>query len=186
MNAYVDANKKKTGSNPEDSGESSADMIIQSIERDEDGNVEEQTTYDDLIKGYAYDSAAANSKQIDAEYCRSIIECFEKRPDPNIDYAEYEDSVKSLIAEVLEKLATLDQKANMNISDYNSYIPALHIKKLSGICYYEDMSSSVYQLIAVISGFVLSCLVAIAYEVIKKYSMYSAKEAAADNEAQQS
>ena len=34
------------------------------------------------------------------------------------------------------------------------------------------MSGSVYKLIAIVGGFGMSCIAAIAYEVFKKYSLY--------------
>ena len=73
-------------------------------------------------------------------------------------------------------LEDLYKKANINISNYNAYIPALHIKKLSGVGYYVNLSASLYRLIALIAGFGLSCVGAISYEVVKKYAIYGRKE----------
>lgn len=148
--------------------------VIQGIERDEDNAVNEQTTYDNLVTGYANDSIAANSKRIDVEYCQQVIDNFMKEKNP--EFEGYEEEVKAEIAEVLDDLNELYQKANMTISDYNTFIPSLHIKKLSGVSYYENLSGSVYKLIALIGGFGMSCAIAILYEIMKKYAAYSIKE----------
>ena len=174
MNSYAEADKKEhEAAQGYGNGEAGTDTVMQGIEHDERDNVDEQTTYDGLMNSYANDSVAANNKKIDAEYCKEIIDCFKAPKNPSINYEECEKEVETSIAEVLDRLKELYEKANINISDYNAYIPALHIKKLSGVSYYGDMSGSVYELIAIICGFVLSCLVAIVYEVMKKYSLYS-------------
>ncbi len=186
MEAYAKSDKQDSKSNNED-GSSDNVSIIPNIEHDDNGTVEEQTTYDNLITNYTNDSIAANNRKIDAEYCQNIIEIFKAEKNPDINYEEYETDVKKSIADVLSKLESLYQKANINISDYNAYIPALHIKKLSGVSYYGNMNGSVYKLIAIIIGFALSCLAAIAYEIMRKYSLYSVEESkAAETESENS
>ena len=150
--------------------------MLQGIERDERDDVEEQTTYDGLITNYANESVAANSKSIEAEYCQAMIDRFKAERAPGIDYEEYEREVRLGIANVLAKMALLYTQANVNITDYNAFIPALHIQKLSGVCYYTNLSRSVYMLIGAIIGFALSCMLAIGCEVMKKYSQYEKKE----------
>ena len=184
MDAYVNANKDVPNSyNPkdEDSDNNHSIAIIQDVEYDHQDSVDEMTTYDSLITSYANDSVAANNKKIDADYCRTVIEYFKADKNESINYEEYENNVKTSIAEVLERLEELYQKANINISDYNAYIPALHIKKLSGVSYYGNLSGSVYKLIAVVAGGALSCIAVCAYEIMKKYSVYSNDPSETDN-----
>ena len=61
----------------------------------------------------------------------------------------------------------------MLIDDYNSYIPSRHIECLTGIRHYENVYASFYNLIAIVLGFMLACILAIAIEIIKRYSRYS-------------
>ncbi len=173
MDAYVKANKQVPNSynEIEEDGVSKA-QIIQDVEYDKNGEIDEQTTYDNLIISYANDKIAANNKEIDARYCQSVIDRFTGRRADDIDYDACETVVKEEIAEVLNSLAELYKKANINISDYNSYIPAMHIKKLSGVGYYANLSGALYKIIAIIGGLGISSAVAIAYEVIKKYSKF--------------
>ena len=150
--------------------------IVEDVEWDWDGMVDEQTTYDYLIINYSNDSVAANDKKLDMAYCVYVLDQFKGERDASIDYAEYEEAVKKSIANVLAELEELYEKANINISDYNSYIPALHIKKLSGVSYYTNLSGSLYKIIAVMVGFIIPAVIAIAYETMKKYAAYSKKE----------
>lgn len=147
--------------------------VIQGVEFDENNAVNEQTTYDNLISSYANDCIAANSKQIDMEYCQKVIDTFRQGRSPELE--AYEEEVKTEIDRVLSDLSELYKKANMTISDYNTFIPSTHIKKLSGVSYYENISGSVYKLIALIGAFGMSCMTAIVYEVMKKYAAYSAE-----------
>ena len=130
------------------------------------------TTYDQLIKSYATDSIAANNNKIDAQYCQNVIERFTGEVDGSVDYAADEQFVQEKIAEVLAELQVLYAKTNINTSDYNSYIPAHHIKKLSGVGYFQNLSGTLYKLIAIVFGFGLACAFAIAYEVMRKYAKY--------------
>ena len=176
MAAYVDANRDVPNSYNKDNDTDRNVEIIQEVETDRDSNVDEQTTYDNLIINYANDSIAANNKRLDAEYCKSVIEKFSGPVAPDVDYDECETEVKEKIDEVLKALSELYKNANININDYNSYIPALHIKKLSGVGCYENLYSSLYKIIAIIGGFGLSSVAAIAYEIIKAYSSFDTKK----------
>ena len=172
MDTFVEANKDVPNSyNDKDDSSNLSIAIIQDVEYDHTGEVDETTTYDALITSYANDSVAANNKKIDADYCKYVINCFNREKDPSISTAKYTQDVETSIADVLERLETLYEKANINISDYNSYIPALHIKKLSGVHYYGNISGAVYKLIAIIGGGALSCIAVCAYEIMKKYSV---------------
>ncbi len=180
MNSYVEANHKVPNSFKADNDEKDS-FITQGVELDKNSNVEEQTTYDSLIISYANDSIAANNKKLDAEYCRNIIEKFVGERSSDIDYNEYEKEVKNDIEAVLNNLSELYRNANINIKDYNSYIPALHIKKLSGVGYYENLSGSLYKLIAIIVGISVSSVAAIAYEIVKEYSKFDIKKEDEEN-----
>ena len=141
---------------------------------EEEERVAVQTTYDQLITNYASDSISANNNKIDADYCRVVIGRFTGAPSGNVDYEKSEQFVQDKIAEVLEQLKVLYQKANTNTADYNAYIPAHHIKKLSGVGYFENISGALYKLIALFVGFGLSCAFAIMYEIMRKYAAFQA------------
>lgn len=183
MSAYENANKNASQEASTADSENSV-TVMQGIEHDADNSVDKETTYDDLITSYSNDSVAANNKKVDMEYCQYIIDQFTGPKANDVNYEEYESEVKTSIAQVLERLEELYKQANINISSYNSYIPALHIKKLSGVNCSGNISGSVYELIAIIGGFSLSCLMALTYEIMKKYALYAKikEENGEDNE----
>lgn len=174
MKAYVDANAAIQGVS--DSNETSVGSNVIDGIRDYKQDVNVQTTYDDLMQSYTADSIAASNKKMDVEYCQSVIDKFTVSKTSSTDHEELEREVETEIESLLNSLADLYEKANINISNYNAYIPALHIRRLSGVGYYVNMSESLYKLIAIVLGFGLSCVCAISYEVIKKYALYSKKE----------
>ncbi len=174
MNAYVDANVAIQGVTEYDKTNNFSNVIDDIRDYREDVNV--QTTYDDLMKSYTDDSIAASSKKLDAAYYQTVIDKFKGARYANSNYEELEKEVETEIESLLSSLEDLYKKANINISNYNAYIPALHIKKLSGVGYYVNLSASLYRLIALIAGFGLSCVGAISYEVVKKYAIYGRKE----------
>ncbi|MBO4897877.1 MAG: hypothetical protein J5590_06240 [Clostridia bacterium] len=173
MDAYVEANKNVPNAYNEDGTKVE---IIEDIEYDHSEDVEEETTYDSLIVNYANDSIAANSRRLDAEYCQTIIDKFTAVPETAVNYEECEAEVQKEIEDILTELTELYNKANSNIDDYNSYIPSKHIKKLSGVGCFENLYGSLYKVIALIGGLMLSTVAAIGYEIIKKYSKYSEKK----------
>lgn len=181
MLAYVDANVDVPNSYNENINEGDDDVvIIDDIEGVRDNFINEQTTYDTIILNYATLKTAANNKKLDAEHCNSIINRFSVERDPDIDYAEYENDVKNEISTILSELRELYDKCNVLIDDYNSYIPAKHIKKITGVGYYENLSGSLYSIVAVILGLGLSCTAAICFGIMRKYALY-AKETNADD-----
>lgn len=181
MDAYVKANKDVPNSYNENINDGGDDVvIIDNIDESYNTPINEQTTYDSIILNYANASIAANNKKIDAEHCSSIISLFSVERDPDIDYAAYESTVQNEISSILSELKDLYDKCNILIDDYNSYIPALHIKKLSGVGYFENLSSSLYELVAVVVGFGLSCMAAIAFGIMKKYSAYANESVSED------
>ena len=175
MDAYVNANRNVPNAFNEENDSGSSANIIPGVEYDKDRDVDVQTTYDALIVNYSNDKITANSKKLEAEYCQSVIEKFLLPVEEGKDYGQYETEVKNEIENVLLTLDDLYKKANMNIDDYNAYLPALHIKKLSGVGYYENLSGSLYKVIALIGGFALSTVIAMAYEIIKNYSKFDIK-----------
>ena len=181
MDAYVDANRNVPSAY---SDKKDDDLnILQGVDWDRDREINAQTEYDNLIISYANDSIAANNNQIDAEYCRAVIERFTCEVGEGVNYEENEKFVQEKIADLLSELKVLYEQANIITRDYNAYIPAHHIKKLSGVGYFEDISGSLYKLIAIVLGFGLACAFAIGYEIIKKYALYqtSSDEKEGDN-----
>lgn len=188
MEAYVNSDKEMAGAYQEKSSESdNENKIMSSVEKDKESLIDEQTTYDSLMTSYTNDSIAANKNKIDAEYCRSVLETFTKKADTSINHEEYENEVKAEIASVLSELKELYRLASINTADYNAFLPAHHIKKLSGVGYFENLSSSLYKLLALIGGFSISCAVAIAYEIMKKYAQFNEliKDKDDDDEAEE-
>ena len=177
MAAYVEANKDVPNAYNEKIDENAKNIqVINEVDFDDEKYVDEQTTYDKLIKNYANDRIASNNSMIDADYCRTVIEKFTGDRDADIDYYEYEAIVQKEIDEILQKLSELYTLARINTLGYNASIPAHHIKKLSGVGYFENISGSLYKLLAIIGGLGLSCAVTIAYEIMQKYAKYSSSE----------
>ncbi len=171
MNAYVNANIDVPNSYNSNKNEGQDDVkIIEDIDRDYDRNIQEQTTYDTLIKNYVTDSVAANDSVIDAKHCEEIIKIFSTPVGKGVDYQQNEAEVKKGISEVLSTLRELYRTAFMLIDDYNSYIPSQHIECLTGIRHYENVYGSFYYLIALILGFSASCILAVVIEVMKRYA----------------
>ena len=187
MNAYVSANVDVPNSyNYNQDGNDDNVMIIQDVhDRRYENRVDPQTTYDTLIKNYVADSIGANNSVIDAEHCAKVVETFASPADPSVSYEEYEIAVKAEIAAVLTKLRDMYQTAFSLIDDYNAYVPARHIECLTGVRYYENVYASFYYLVALVIGFMLLCVLAIAIETVKRYAAYQKQEHKSENDAAQ-
>ena len=174
MNAYVRANVDVPNSYNSNINQGDDNVkIIEDIDHHRDSAIQEQTTYDTLVKNYVTDSVAANDNTIDANYCAEIINIFSTDAPSTVDYGQTESYVKAEIQDTLNQLKKLYKKSFMLIDDYNSYIPSRHIECLTGIRHYENVYASFYNLIAIVLGFMLACILAIAIEIIKRYSRYS-------------
>mgnify|MGYP004603983445 CR=1 FL=1 len=173
MKAYVKANVDVPNSYNSNKNNGDDDITIIQDVHDDERRISSQTTYDTLIKNYVTDSTAANDNSIDLKQCEDIIKIFSSPADKSADYAEYEKLVKSDISDTLAKLKNLYTTAFELIDDYNAYVPSKHIESLTGIRYYKNVYSSLYYLIAVIIGFVLSCIIALAIEIMRRYAYFN-------------
>lgn len=175
MNAYVNANRDVPNSyNYNDSENNDNVAIIQEVHDDyRESRVQPQTTYDTLIKNYVTDSVASNDNIIDANHCAYVVEVFSTPAQAEIDYAAYEQSVKTEIDDMLKELKGLYKTTFKLIDDYNAYVPAQHIECLTGVRYYENVYASFYYLVAAVIGFSFLCLLAVTVEIIKKYAEYT-------------
>ena len=86
---------------------------------------------------------------------------------------------------MLTKLRDMYQTAFSLIDDYNAYVPARHIECLTGVRYYENVYASFYYLVALLIGFMLLCVLAIAIETVKRYAAYQKQEHKSENDAAQ-
>ena len=186
MDAYVDANVEVPNSYNYNKEENDDDvMILQDIDDyNRENRVQSQTTYDTLIKNYVTDSVGAEHNVIDADHCQKVIDIFSTDADEGVDYTEYENSVKSEIADTLDDLKDLYQTAYKLIDDYNAYVPTSHIECLTGVRYYENVYASLYYLIAIVIGFAFFCVLAMAIEIIKRYTAYSKADETSEDEAE--
>ncbi len=175
MNAYVGANVDVPNSYNFNKNENDDNvMIIQDVHDEyRENKVQAQTTYDSLIKNYVTDSVAANDNVIDAEHCTSVINTFSSPADSSVNYDEYEKAVKSEISDLLKELEDMYSTAFKLIDDYNAYVPTKHIECLTGVRYYENVYGSFYYMVAMVIGFALLCVLAVAIEIIKRYAAYS-------------
>ncbi len=174
MNAYVNANKdvpNSYNSNQNDGDDNVA--IIHNVEEDKIERIQEQTTYDTLIKNYITDSVGANNSNIDAQHCTDVINIFSTPASAGVNYEQYQKDVEEDITQTLDKLKELYGIAFALIDDYNSHIPQKHIECLTGVRTYKNVYTSMYVLFAIGIGFILACMAAIIYEIMKKYAAYS-------------
>lgn len=179
MDAYVEANKDVPNSYNKNQNVGDDNVtIVQDVNNDHDRVVQEQTTYDTLIKNYVNDSTAANDSRIDAEHGAEIINIFSTPADSSIDYSAYEKAVQGDISDALTKLKDLYKTAFELIDDYNAYIPTKHIETLTGIRYYENVYASLYYMVAVVLGIVLACILAIVLEIMKRYAAFGKRKQA--------
>ena len=182
MKAYVKANVDVPNSYNSNKNEGDDNVrIIDTIDLNKDKLIQEQTTYDSLIKNYVTDKIAANDNKIDAKHCSDIIKIFSTPAAAWVNYENTEIQVKKDIADILSDLKNLYSTAFVLIDDYNSYIPAQHIECLTGIRHYENVYSSLYYLIALILGFGLSCIFAIVIEIMRRYAEYDKEESDGDS-----
>ena len=182
MKAYVKANVDVPNSYNSNINNGDDNItIIQDI-HDKERAISSQTTYDTLIKNYVADNTAANNNTIDAEQCDEIVKIFSSPAPGSVDYAEYEKLVKDDISDTLKSLKELYNTAFSLIDDYNSYVPSVHIESLTGIRYYENVYASFYNLIAIIIGFALSCILAITTEVMKRYAEFEKRKKDSDED----
>ena len=171
MNAFASANIDVPNSyNDADSGTNDDGIrILDEIHEDwENRRYNEQTTYDTLIKNYVDDSIAANNDAIQAKHCQDVIDCFSTEENPAINKAAYTKSVDENIKSATQMLKNLYDNTYKAVDDYNGYIAAQHVEFLTGVKFYNNMSSTLYNLIAVMAGFMLACIAAISYEVFCK------------------
>lgn len=174
MNAYVQANVDVPNSYNSNKDEGDDDVtIIREVEDDWIEKIQEQTTYDTLIKNYVNDSIGVNNSNIDAQHCQDIINIFSSPAADWIDRGQYQQEVEQEVAQTLVKLKDLYTTAFALIDDYNSYIPQKHLECLTGIRTYKNVYTSIYVLLALCAAFVFACLAAIVYEIIKKYARYN-------------
>lgn len=174
MNAYVNANVDVPNSYNSNQSEGDDNVtIIHEVEEDKIDRIQEQTTYDTLIKNYVADSIGVNNSTIDAQHCQDVIGIFSVPAETWVDYNQYQANVEEDIQQTLDKLKELYSTAFSLIDDYNSYIPQKHIECLTGIRSYKNVYTSFYLLLVVCAGFALACMAAIAIEIFKRYEAYS-------------
>lgn len=174
MNAYVNANKDVPNSYNSNQNEGDDNVtIIHNVEEDKVERIQEQTTYDTLIKNYITDRVGANNSTIDAQHCTDIINIFSTPANAGVNYEQYQKDVEQDITQTLDKLKELYGIAFALIDDYNSHIPQKHIECLTGVRTYKNVYASLYVLFALGIGFILACMAAIIYEIIRRYAAYS-------------
>ena len=129
------------------------------------------TTYDSLMQEYVKNETAANNARFSAENCRMIISKF---ADPALTdgMAEKEEltgEVERSIEYIQNKTNEIYKKLSITVEDFNDADAITHISILTGVKYYAAKSLSVYALIFMMIGLMLSVLFAITYELIKVY-----------------
>lgn len=174
MNAYVEANVDVPNSYNEDTenGRNGA-VILDRVEDDWDRVLQEQTTYDTLIKNYVNECIGVDRETIDAQECANIVQIFSTPADEGVNYDQYLQEVERDIAQTLDKLRELYATALLLIDDYNSYIPQRHIECLTGIRTYQNVYRGPYVILATFMGFTLSCIAAVVYEIMREYARSS-------------
>ncbi len=185
MDAFSSANKSVPnayGYSREDTNNDDI-VIIDDIHRsNEDNYIKVKTTYDNLAEDYASQLVAANNKKLDAEHCAKVAEIFSGDVPNEVDTEELEKEVAETIKTTIAKMNELYDTTIRTIDDYNDKSASKNITLLTGVRCYENVSKSLYSLVALIlsGGFML--VVAVMAEFISEYKK-KAKEEEEDEES---
>ncbi len=170
MDAYVEANLDVPNAYHE-SGSYTQDELGVIKDVDESFRVViGRTSYDSLFRDYADSLTSAKTNLILAGNCDNVIGKFEN---DTVSQGGSEKVVEAMIKQCLEELRPIYAETFDVIEDYNSYLLPKHVTKLCDICYFPNLSYTVYGFISIVLGFGLSCVAVIAYEI---YDMFRKTE----------
>ena len=89
---------------------------------------------------------------------------------------ELTQNVEQAIDTATKEMETLYDTLSATIDDYNDFNTKKHISLLTGVKCYENVSTSLYKMIAIVLSGGLMVLLAIALEIIKAYQREKEQE----------
>lgn len=135
-----------------------------------------KTTYDSLIEDYTNQLISANDAYLEADHDKKIADIFSKSADEDVDVTELTKNVEQAIDTATKEMETLYDTLSATIDDYNDFNTQKHISLLTGVKCYENVSASLYEMIAIVLSGGLMVLLAIALEIIKAYQREKEQE----------
>ncbi len=125
------------------------------------------TTYDGLISTFVSEAVTAGTNQLDAEHCQEVIDRFSVPLDPSIDTEALTEEIIEDLNDTKTKMADIYKTLNLTVEDYNAANATKYIKLLTGVQYYSTKSVSLYALILVVCGLLISIVGVIAHEILR-------------------
>lgn len=147
-----------------------------------------KTTYDTLIENYTNQLISANDAYLESLHYQKIADIFAQEVAEGVDTQTLQGNVEKEIGESIEKMKTLSSALSATVADYNDYSAQKHISLLTGVKCYDNVSASLYEMIAVVMAGVGMVLLALTLEIMKAYKKEQEcrKETADAEDAEQS
>lgn len=140
-----------------------------------------KTTYDTLIENYANQSISANDALLEAQHCKKIADIFSGSTPKNVDTAALTGEIETTISTAADKMQKLYTSLSATISDYNDYSTQKHLSLLTGVKCYDNVSASLYEMVAIVLSGGFMVVLAIASEIVAIYKKENAAQEAAEN-----
>ena len=184
MDSFSDANKELPNAyNYRRSGQNNDDLeIIDGVYDDGTRRAASKTTYDTLIENYTNQLISANDAYLESEHCKNVAEIFAGGKNENVDTEKLTEDVKNELSALEEKMKSLYTALSDTLDDYNDYNTQKHISLLTGVKCYDNVSTMLYELIAVVITGTLMIMLALALEIIKAYKKEQLAEAESEED----
>lgn len=188
MDSFSEANKELPNAyNYKNNNQNNDDLaILDGVYDDGKQRSVSKTTYDTLIENYTNQLISANDAYLEAMHYKKIADIFETGLETNVDTGKLQESIEEEIQKTVKKMKTLSESLSATVDDYNDYSTQKHISLLTGVKCYDNVSASLYKLIAVFMAGVGMVILALATEIMKAYKKEQKKEIAEDDAAETS
>lgn len=188
MDSFSEANKELPNAyNYKNNNQNNDDLaILDGVYDDNRQRTASKTTYDTLIENYTNQLISANDSYLEAIHYKKIADIFEKGAAKGVDTEVLKESVEKEISESAEKMKALSESLSATVDDYNDYSAQKHISLLTGVKCYDNVSASLYELIAVFVAGVGMVLLALIAEITRVYKEEQKRAVGKDDGAQDS
>ena len=130
-----------------------------------------------MIENYTNQLISANDAYLESEHCKNAAEIFAGGKNENVDTEKLTEDVENELSALEEKMKSLYTALSDTLDDYNDYNTQKHISLLTGVKCYDNVSTMLYELIAVVITGTLMIMLALALEIIKAYKKEQLTEA---------
>lgn len=170
MEAFSTANKDVPNAyNYSNSGRNNDDLEIIDYLHKSGSPAEVETTYDELMSSYTDSLVAADGAALSARHYKETAEKFMGETDASVDMESVKAKVINTLTSAVERMNELYELTETTIEDYNDKNSSVHISILTGVKCYENVSKSLYMVIAVILSVGLMITLAVTLEFLKAY-----------------